>query len=302
MNESFDVAIVGSGFAGSLLALVARRAGRSVLLLEKGSHPRFAIGESSSPLVNVLLEEIAARWDLPRLLPLTTWGTWRRAYPDLACGLKRGFSFFHHAEGRPFANAADRSDQLLVAASPNDEVADTHWYREEFDEFLLKEAEEAGVRYFDRVSLRGAARRAGSWEISCERENRPLALRAAFLVDASGREGALSAALDTGDAAPAGLPSTESLFTHFTGVRRLDELPFFTAEETPPYPVDDAAVHHVFAGGWVWVLHFSNGITSAGVAAEESLARELCLEEGGPAWERLLGRFPSVRAQFEGAR
>jgi FADH2 O2-dependent halogenase len=302
VSEFFDVAIVGSGFAGSLLALVARRAGRSVVLLEKGSHPRFAIGESTSPLANLLLEEIAGRWDLPRLLPLTTWGAWRRTYPDLACGLKRGFSFFHHAEGRPFRNAADRSDQLLVAASPNDGVADTHWYREEFDFFLLKEARAANVQYFDRVALRSATHRAGSWEIFCERESRPLALRAAFLVDASGRDGALSAALDTGDSAPPGLPSTESLFTHFTRVRRLESLPEFAGKETPPYSVDDAAVHHVFPGGWIWVLRFSNGITSAGVAAEESLAQELALEEGAAAWQRLLARFPSIRAQFDGAR
>ncbi len=304
LNEAFDVAIVGSGFAGSLLALVARRAGRSVVLLEKGAHPRFAIGESTSPLANLLLEEIAGRFDLPRLLPLCAWGSWRRAHPELACGLKRGFSFFHHREGRPFGNAEDRSDQLLVAASPNDEVADTHWYREDFDFFLLKEAQAAGVRYFDRVALRGAARGNGGWEISFEREEEktPLTIRASFLVDASGREGALTAALAAGEAAPAGLPSTESLFTHFTGVRRLDGMTDFESSGAPPYPVDDAAVHHVFRGGWIWVLRFSNGITSAGVAAEDWLARELRLEEGEPAWNRLLARFPSVEAQFENAR
>lgn len=303
MDEACDVAVVGSGFAGSLLALVARRAARSVVLLEKGAHPRFAIGESSSPLANLLLEEIAARWDLPRLLPLTTWGAWRRAYPGLAVGLKRGFTFYEHAEGRHFAGAADRGDQLLVAASPNDDVADTHWYRREFDEFLLKEAMAAGVRYLDRVALRGAVRRDGGWEISFERgKEGSRTFRASFLVDASGRDGALTEALGAGDASPAGLPSTESLFTHFTNVARLDSMPEFASASPPPYPVDDAAVHHVFPGGWIWVLRFSNGITSAGVAAEARVARELRFEEGAPAWERLLGRFPSVAAQFEHAR
>ena len=55
MRPVYDLAIVGSGFAGSLLAMIARRAGRSVLLLEKGAHPRFAIGESSTPLADFKL-------------------------------------------------------------------------------------------------------------------------------------------------------------------------------------------------------------------------------------------------------
>ena len=70
MNADFDIAIVGSGFGGSLMAMIARRLGRSVILLERGRHPRFVIGESSTPLANLLLEELARRYDLPRLLPL----------------------------------------------------------------------------------------------------------------------------------------------------------------------------------------------------------------------------------------
>jgi FADH2 O2-dependent halogenase len=46
--------------------------------------------------------------------------------------------------------------------------------------------------------------------------------------------------------------------------------------------VDDAALHHVFDGGWVWVLRFNNGITSAGVAATDAIAQELRFEDGAP--------------------
>ena len=59
MQGAYDIAIIGSGFAGSLLAMVARRLGRSVVLLEKAKHPRFAIGESSTPLANLILEDLA---------------------------------------------------------------------------------------------------------------------------------------------------------------------------------------------------------------------------------------------------
>src|SRR4026208_1041675 len=124
-----DIAIVGSGFGGSRTALALRRRGFRVALVERGRHPRFAIGESSTPLANLLLDEIARRYDLPRLLPLTKWGSWTRTLPEIACGLKRGFTFYHHKFRQPFNDDADRGNQLLVGASPHDEIADTHWYR-----------------------------------------------------------------------------------------------------------------------------------------------------------------------------
>ena len=131
-----DVAIIGSGFAGSLTALALRRVGYSVVLLERGRHPRFAIGESSTPLANLLLEELSDRYALTRVRPLSKWGTWQRHHPDIRCGLKRGFSFFRHDFGHPFRDDRRHARQLLVAASPHDEIGDTHWYRPDVDAFL----------------------------------------------------------------------------------------------------------------------------------------------------------------------
>src|SRR5271157_3403984 len=118
MNARYDIAVIGSGFAGSLLAMIARRLGHSVVLIEKGTHPRVVIGESSTPLANLLFEELCVRNDLPTLKPLAKWGSWQRAHPEIACGLKRGFTFYYHDLDNPRHSAPDRSDQLLVAASP----------------------------------------------------------------------------------------------------------------------------------------------------------------------------------------
>jgi tetracycline 7-halogenase / FADH2 O2-dependent halogenase len=302
VTGAFDVAVVGSGFAGSLAALLARRAGRSVALIERGAHPRFAIGESSSPLANLLLEELSDRYDLPRIRPLAAWGSWQRAYPEVGCGLKRGFTFYGHEAGRPFGGDPERRDQLLVAASPNDEVADTHWYRADFDRFLAEEAAAEGAEYLDRTEILGISHASCGFDIAAERGGRRMALRARFVIDASGPGGFLHRALGLETAAFPDLPETEGLFAHFEGVRRLDRMGIFPSADRPPYPADDAALHHVFDGGWIWVLRFANGITSAGVAATPSLARELRLSEGEPAWARLLARFPTVRDQFESSR
>ena len=301
MKLSCDLAILGGGFGGSLLALIARRQGRSVVLLERDRHPRFAIGESSTPLTNLLLEEIALRHELPELLPLTKWGTWQKAHPQTGCGLKRGFTFYHHEFGQPFRDDAARCRQLLVAASPHDRIADTHWYRPDFDQLLFRAAEKRGAQCLEETRLDGVVFDAAGAVINARHAGQALEVRARFVVDASGPRGALHRALKLPEVPLEPLPRTEALFAHFHGVRRLDDLGISSDADAPPYPVDDAALHHVFPGGWIWVLRFNNGITSAGVAMTDSLADELKLAEGVLAWTRLLDRLPTVRDQFAAA-
>jgi tetracycline 7-halogenase / FADH2 O2-dependent halogenase len=280
----FDVAIVGAGFGGSLMAMIAHQLGLSVVLLEQGRHPRMTIGESTTPLSNLLLERLSTRYDLPRIAPLAKWGTWQRTYPQIACGLKRGFTFFH------------REGQLLVAASPHDDIADTHWYRADVDHFLVKEAQRLGVEYRDGARIEilefdedGATiiGRAGEEEFH---------FRARLVIDATGPRGFLHRTLRLEESPLPGLPATESLYSHFTGVGRSEII-----GDAVPYPVDDAAVHHVFEGGWVWVLRFNNGVTSAGIAATQRVAKEMALSEGEPAWRRVLDRLPELKSQFKQA-
>jgi tetracycline 7-halogenase / FADH2 O2-dependent halogenase len=301
LSGDFDVAVVGSGFAGSLFALVARAIGRSVVLLEKGRHPRFAIGESSSPLANLLLDQLCRRYGLDRIRPFSAWASWVRSYPEVDCGLKRGFTFFGHAAGEPRRRNPARTNELLVAASPRDAVADTHWNRADFDHFLAREAQAAGVEYVDEIVLDHFDRSGPAVRLEGRRAGRAFSVRARLVVDASGPRGFLWRMLRLPETAFPDLPRSEGLYTHFRGVARLEELPAFSSPEEPPYPIDDAAVHHVFEGGWVWILRFRSGLVSAGVAATPALAAELRLAEGEPAWARLLARFPSIGQQFADA-
>ncbi|HZT42007.1 MAG TPA: tryptophan 7-halogenase [Chthonomonadaceae bacterium] len=301
MQSDFDLAIVGSGFGGSLLSMVARRLGLSVVLLERGKHPRFAIGESTSPLMNLLVEQIALRYDLPRLLPLTTFGSWQRTYPDVVCGLKRGFTYYHHEARRSFRNAPDRSTQLLVAASPSNEVSDMHWLRADVDHFLVREAISLGVEYLEEAQLDQVELGEEAATLSGEWHGQPFRVRARLIVDASGPRGFLSRALSLPEMSFPGYPPTQTLFSHFANVPRCDQMDAYQSADIPPYPPDDAALHHVFDGGWMWVLRFGNGVTSAGIAVQESLAEEWGLSEGAAAWPRFLAQFPTIHAQFADA-
>jgi FADH2 O2-dependent halogenase len=282
LKREFDLAIVGAGFGGSLMAMIAHQLGLSVVLLEQGRHPRMAIGESTTPLSNLLLEKLSAAYDLPRIAPLAKWGSWQRTYPQIACGLKRGFTFFH------------QDDELLVAASPRDDIADTHWYRADVDHFLVKEAQRLGIDYRDGVRIESLEFAEDGATIIGRAGEEAFHLHAGLLIDATGPRGFLHRRLRLEESPLPGLPATESLYSHFTGVARSE-----TAGDAPPYPVDDAAVHHIFEGGWVWVLRFNNGVTSAGVAATRRVAEELALSEGEPAWQRLLERLPGLQSQFK---
>jgi FADH2 O2-dependent halogenase len=298
MRIDADIAVIGSGFAGSLTALCLQRMGRRVVMVERGRHPRFAIGESSTPLANLLLEELARRYDLPRVGVFSKWGTWQRSRPDVAGGLKRGFSFYFHVPGEPFADDGEHARQLLVAASPHDDIGDTHWYRPDFDHNLVREAADAGVMYLDGTELTGISLGGDGAVIDGARQGQHVAIRASFVVDASGPRGFLARALRL-DAPPlAWLPPTQGLYTHFENVERWERL---IPAPGAPYPPDAAALHHVFPGGWIWILRFANGITSAGAAMTDAVAERVGSSEGAPAWDRLLETLPTVREQFRGA-
>ncbi len=321
--KNFDFIIVGSGFGGSIMAMILRRHRKSVAMLEKGKHPRFAIGESSTPLANLLLEELARKYDLPDLAALSKWGSWQAKHPEIGCGLKRGFTFYKHEWNRS-VDFADRDRQLLVAASPRDEIADTHWYRPDFDGFLARKAAELGAELVEGAQFQ-LSQNDGEWIA----RGPNVEVTAPFLIDASGPRGCLFKYFGFEDVSA--FPPTESLFAHFECVKRLHSLEAKAAEDSrtpkpggfqecdgerdsvlecgcplpllsPPYPPDDAALHHVFEGGWIWVLRFNNGITSAGAAVTSELAKGLRLSEGETAWPRLLERLPTVKSQFAEAR
>jgi FADH2 O2-dependent halogenase len=284
LTGKYDLAVIGAGFGGSLIAMIAHQLGLSVVLLERGRHPRVTIGESTTPLSNLLLERLSVAYDLPRIAPLAKWGSWQRSHPEISCGLKRGFSFFHE------------DGQLLVAASPHDDIADTHWYRADVDHFLVQEAQRLGVEYYDDSRIESLDFREDGATIVGRRGDEWFRFQAGFLIDATGPRGFLHRALRLEESPLPGMPATESLYSHFTGVGRSE-----VGGDAPPYPVDDAAVHHVFEGGWVWVLRFNNGVTSAGVAATQAVARELALSEGERAWQRVLERLPVLKEQFRQA-
>jgi FADH2-dependent halogenase/halogenation protein CepH len=61
-TQRYDVIVIGAGPGGSTAAAKLAQSGRSVLMLERRSLPRFHIGESMLPTMNVICERLGV-WD-----------------------------------------------------------------------------------------------------------------------------------------------------------------------------------------------------------------------------------------------
>ena len=295
MTERCEIVVIGSGFAGSLMARVLARLGRDVVLLERGSHPRFAIGESSTPLANLSLERLARRYNMPDCYRLATHGRWLEHHPDLRRGLKRGFTFYRHHPGAEL----QRSERLLVAASPDDRVADTHWLRADVDHHFVREAVAAGVDYRDHTELTSADFDSSVVTLSGQRNGTRFELRTDFVIDASGPGGFLARQLAIPSALDRTLTRSSVLFSHFTDVRAISQVA--PALVGGPYPDDLAAVHHIVDEGWMYALRFDHGVVSAGFVLRPS-ADDAVVRSSEARWHALLARYPTIAALFADAQ
>lgn len=290
-----DITIIGSGFAGSILAHGLTSIGYQVAIIEQGSHPRFAIGESSTPLADLSLRRISEEYDLPWLEPLSRFGSWRRTYPNLLCGRKRGFSYYFHGQDHdPF------EDAFLVAASSDDEHSDTQWYRADVDHFLVRKLQERGVLYRDHTTVTALYRdpKTKLWHLElssngtshpdgtghdladrniieydgADREvsERNHVLTSWFIIDATGGTGFSSSHLNSDFTQEGFLTKSAAVYSHlnlpktWTSVlesrnRNMDHYPFHA---------DYAALHHLIDEGWMWMLRFENNRVSTGVVLD----------------------------------
>lgn len=299
-HDTFDVLIIGSGFSGSLLGWILASRGRRVLIVDAARHPRFAIGESSTPTADFLLAHLADRWQLPALAPLACWGTWKRSYPQLHCGKKRGFSYYRHFPGQSFTDDSEHSNSQLVAASMSDEWSDTHWLRSSVDDFLANQAVSAGCELLQNTRITRIEQRSDDqWKVQLETHDTPEStarrtIHCHWCADASGPGNALAAFLKNPAQDSWMRTRSQAVFGHFLNVAGFKAAA--AADDT--FNGDDAAQHHVLDNGWCWMLRMDNGITSVGLVQPTQGWRGKADEH----FQRVIGRYPSLRGLLESAR
>jgi FADH2 O2-dependent halogenase len=302
MSADFDIAVLGAGFGGSLAALIQQRAGRRVVLIDRGHHPRFAIGESSTPTADAVLGALTRRYDLPRLAPLARYGTWKKQLPHLMCGIKRGFSYFIQRPGSPFEPGPEHERELLVTASLNDELADTHWFRADIDGYFCEEARREGVEVLLDTEVVPVPEGRG-WRLAGKSGTREINLRCRFLIDATGEAQVVPRALGLGSRVHELHTHSYVVFSHFERLARwqsiLESRGLSVADH--PFPCDHAAVHHMLEEGWMYQLRFDNDIVSAGFVVDGRTHPAVHRIAPTAQFQSIVDRYPSLALQFSGA-
>lgn len=303
-SSHFDIIVVGSGFAGSLAAICLAQSGFRVCMVEKESHPRFAIGESSTPIADMILRSLSEEYNLPWLYPLSRYGSWRKNYPELTCGLKRGFSYFLHRKGEPFQSSKDHSHELLVAASSSDEQSDTNWFRSDLDAFLVTKAISYGVIFHEKTLIQSCRRTdALYWQLELHPDDNREPVTGRFLIDATGSSRFSEQFLGTTSRNDTFQTDSEAYFTHLTGAELwtsiLQNRPDRFLDDYPFHP-DHSALHHLIDEGWVWMLRFYNGLLSLGVVLDRHRERGI-YRAFHDVQEQILNQYPSLKQILQSA-
>lgn len=298
----YDILIAGSGFAGSLTALILHQLGFKICLIEKGKHPRFAIGESSTPLGDIMLRNLSAKYNLPWLHSFSRYGSWQQTHPEIVCGIKRGFSFFKHTPGKEFTTDDYHHNELFVAASDSDILSDTNWLRADFDSFLVNKVIEAGIDYFDLSEIVSGKRENSLWEFEIINSNQSFKIYSSFFIDATGSSTLLHNLLGIESSSQDFLTNSFTLFSHFQHIPywtdMMKEAGFSNADF--PYNPDLSATHHIMDEGWLWALRFNDERTSMGfVLHHEEAYRQLSTDK---IWNDLLSKYPTIDKIFQGTQ
>jgi flavin-dependent dehydrogenase len=266
-NSKYDAIVIGGGPAGSATAIQLARNGRSVLLLERQSFPRFHIGESMLPASNEAFRKLGLEESMSA-----------ERFVE-----KRGASF--STEGGEKSAYIDFSSARDVPAPVTYQVL-----RSRFDTIMLDQAKAAGAEVREQCRARDVAFEPGGVFVtiadSAGREGR---VRAEVVVDASGQAGFLSKrlALRRGDP----VLKNVALYAHFEGVPRPE------GERS-----GDIRIVSRRDMGWVWLIPLSDNVTSVGVVMSKKAQDARSKEAPNKVLDDLLASTPITAEQMSSAR
>jgi len=268
-TRELDVAIVGGGMAGALLARQLKRArpSLSVAVFEKATERSYKVGES---LVEIAANHLVRRHRLSGYL-----------YENHVA--KNGLRYFFDDESR--STPLTELSEIGPINLPFHPAFQIDRARLETD--LLKMIADLGVEVRTGVRVDdlelgegGARHRFRAGDAASQQS-----YSARWLVDASGRAGLIAGEKDL--RRPEAEHQVGAVWSRFRGVADVDEL---GSEEWRGRVRHTSrrlsTMHFWYPGYWFWVIPLRGGLTSVGVVGEVVRGRELRTAEGFRAFIR----------------
>ena len=287
-HKKFDVAIIGSGIAGSTLAAILAKQGQRVLVFEANEHPRFSIGESMILETSEMMRAIAEFYQIPEIAYFSSENY--RSKIGTSHGVKRHFGFWHHTEHE--WHNPDATLQAVIPKEPHGH--ELHLYRQDSDYFMMMCAIKYGATVLQKTAVEDVDFTDEQVEITDKKGNR---YHADFVVDAGGFRSILAQQLNL---------RTKNHKTHSRGIftHMINVAPAVEQGENLPFPMHEGTMHHVFDGGWLWVIPFNNfrgatnPVTSVGLMLDPRKYPQNDLISAEEEFFQIVKRFPSVYTQL----
>lgn len=293
----YDVAIIGSGIGGSSLAAILARHGQRVIVFEAKAHPRFAIGESLILETSEMMRALTHFFDVPELAYFSTENF--LPFAGTTHGVKRHFGFLHHQPGQP--HDVRHTLQAVIPQEPHGH--ELHLYRQDTDYFMMSTAVSYGATIHQNTPVQDITCHEGHVTI-VPAQGKPVT--AQYVVDAGGFRSLLAQKFGARDF---NLQThSRGMFTHMINVPCYHQTGGSQKSYDLPYRMSEGTLHHVFAGGWVWVIPFDNHPDSTNPLCSVGLLldprqhpprNDLPPEEEFYAF---IAQYPNIAAQFAQAR
>ncbi len=297
--QNYDTLVIGSGIAGSVTALLLSKLGYKTLMVEKGQHPRFALGESSTPVMSKKIRNLGKVFDIPEFIDLSSYDRIMTSHNPFLCGPKELFHYFVHKPNQTQAQLNGTYPEIVVQTPE----VDTQFLRAELDMRLVTYAQKYGSEYSDHTELLDVDFRDDGAIVRLQKQGaEPYHVKTQFVIDASGFRSLLSKKFDLRipDAELDTPLRSRCIFTHFETVGRLEDAVGKDEVFNKRLKIDRvrATQHHCFDGGWYWFIPFDNGVTSVGINLDMDKFPMNDRPGEEEFWE-FTNRFPIVKAMLQ---
>jgi flavin-dependent dehydrogenase len=282
MATDLDVAILGGGLAGSLLArqLCRQRPGLRVGLFEQEHHPTPKVGEST---VEIGSHYLVRRHGLSRYL-------YENHLP------KNGLRYFFDT-AEPETPLTEMSE-LGTVNLPFHPAFQLDRARLEGDLLELCGREGVDVELGTTVADVELGSGAGAHRLTLERRTGSRRLTARWVVDAGGRAGFLAQRLSLREPEPE--HRIGSVWGRFEGLADVDQLGGDAFRARVRHTARGLSTFHFLRPGyWIWMIPLRGGLTSVGVVGDPVRDRRLRSPEG---FRLFLDRHRAVRELMSEAK